>query len=796
MAFKLPKFKAFSNVDAKSRMFLLFATVALVSFAGYFVIHYFSATVGTGAAQLAEAPNNLVSVPGGDTSPEYQRTLEEENARRQSEAEAKGVGAGASAIPTVINSNVTETSCYMCPSEDNPNIEADIESLYNKGRLAREDADRLKNLAKNNVSIEEYAQALDELVRSGKLTPEEARALLEKYKKQHANTAANESAKIMDILIKGGKLPLDTANDLLALQKQGLTPAEYAAELQRLVREGKISPETAKALLAQYTQQFSKEAAKRGAFQLDQMAKAGQITPDVAKHLKELQGKNLSLADYTAEINRLVTEGKMTPAAARKLIEQYRAQKIDASASADTLGAVTDARNAMLAGLKNLVAEGKVPPDIATLLTAMQDKNVSPEEYDAMLKRLVAEGKISPETAAMLSQQYRALRKAAATAGPIGELMANGGASSDLAKRLLALQANNATREAYVAALKKAVAEGTISPDQAAALLKQYEAAITPINGLIPSIDTTIPTAGFANLQRRVQESQAPSAPAEAEFTKPQVVDRTAENQERLKRIQAYQTAMANQAQSLINTAWQVPTMRHMGGSFEGMDAAGVNSTQVTLGSGSTNAADKATKQPQTALIKSGTIIFAVLDTAVDSDYPDTPVMATLIEGPFKGARLLGKLALAQGQDKLSLNFSMMDMEAWPTTKTISAFAIDPDTARTVMASEVDHHYMERWGTIMATSFLQGYSTAITNQGTSTTGVFGTSTSHPELSAGSKFAVGLGQIGMNLNQIALQNLNRPTTVKITAGVGIGVLFTGEVTAEDPTPLKRVPVSQG
>jgi intracellular multiplication protein IcmE len=188
------------------------------------------------------------------------------------------------------------------------------------------------------------------------------------------------------------------------------------------------------------------------------------------------------------------------------------------------------------------------------------------------------------------------------------------------------------------------------------------------------------------------------------------------------------------------------------------------------------------------SIIKAGTIYFAVLDTAVDSDYPDTPVMATIVQGPFQGSKVLGKLALAQGQDKLSLNFTLMDKDNWEEAKSISAFAIDPDTARTVMANEVDHHYLLRYGAIMGTAFLTGYSSAITEAGTSTTGIFGTSSTHPELSPTSKIAVGLGQVGTTLGAAAQTYVNTPATVKIHAGVSIGILFTAPVTEDQ----KKVP----
>ncbi len=176
-----------------------------------------------------------------------------------------------------------------------------------------------------------------------------------------------------------------------------------------------------------------------------------------------------------------------------------------------------------------------------------------------------------------------------------------------------------------------------------------------------------------------------------------------------------------------------------------------------------------------------------MLDTAVNSDYPDTPVMATIVDGQFKSAKLLGKLMTAKnvaGQlDKVSLNFTLMNLDDWPASRTVTAYAIDPDTARLVMASQVDYHYAKRFGAIMATSFLQGYASAITTSGgTTTTGIFGTSTQSAALSPQQKIAVGLGQMGQTLGSTTQNYVNIPPTVKVDSGVGLGILFMADVTS--------------
>ena len=112
-------------------------------------------------------------------------------------------------------------------------------------------------------------------------------------------------------------------------------------------------------------------------------------------------------------------------------------------------------------------------------------------------------------------------------------------------------------------------------------------------------------------------------------------------------------------------------------------------------------------------MIKSGTVLFAVLDTAVNSDNLNSLVGATIAEGKYKGAKLNGKLTTIKNEseqlNRFNLNFTAMKINGWPKTINIIAYAIDPDTARTVLASKVDYNYLQRYKTILAASFLQSY---------------------------------------------------------------------------------------
>lgn len=737
MAIKLPSLKFFSNTDAKSRVFILFAALIAVIFVIFFVVRYLKGDESTvGASRVAAPPPGLQSVPGDKLTPEYYRAVMQANEQKAQQAKMTGE----SAVPTLVNiPNPSQQSVFqppqqnctvLCPSPDDANVANDINDLVKSGKLSQKDADALLALAKSNVSVDEYAAALAEMVRQGKLTPEQARQLLAQYKKQHQNSLLSESGRTMDALIKSGQLPLDVANQLLALQKSGATPAQYAEELNRLAAEGKISTQTAAQLLAQYTQQKASEATKKGIYDLKQLAKSGAITPDVANQLADMLSKNVPVDQYASALQRLVAEGKITPAQAAKLLADYKAKR---AAFGGAVGA-----------LEALIQQQEI-------------------ECQNDLKKIG--GKADPKNLPPSCVKLNELKAAA--------------------ERLMNLQSNNASPAAYAEELKRMVQAGLISPQGAASLMQYYEATSSSV-GVAPGISTSLPTsADFARLQQAIQ-SQPASTNVQVnqdQFADVEAKSELQSSQLRQQRVQQLQEAMSGQAQTLI-AAWQPPKMEHKAGTPPTptkSDSGSGGKKSAGDGDGKTNAAASGDDDAR-PLIKSGTIYFAVLDTAVDSDYPDTPVLVTIVDGPFKGAKLLGRVTLAEGKDRVSLNFNMMDMESWPKTKAVTAFAIDPDTARTVMASSVDHHYLMRYGSLFASSFLQGYAQGVQNAGTSTTGIFGTSTQNPKLSFGNNLAVALGQVGTTFNGVVQGYVNTPTTVKVNAGVGLGILFMADVTA--------------
>ena len=181
-------------------------------------------------------------------------------------------------------------------------------------------------------------------------------------------------------------------------------------------------------------------------------------------------------------------------------------------------------------------------------------------------------------------------------------------------------------------------------------------------------------------------------------------------------------------------------------------------------------------------MIKAGAILFATLNTSINSDRPG-PVMATIVAGKYKGAKLLGTLQTTSDYQRVVLTFNTMSMPNWPSTVGINAVAINPDTARTALASNVDNHYLLRYSALFASSFMQGIGSAVQNSGQTTVNNAGTtSQTFSNLSTGEKVLVGLGQVGKSAGSAAQKVFNKHPTVTVMAGVGLGILYTKDVAA--------------
>lgn len=239
-----------------------------------------------------------------------------------------------------------------------------------------------------------------------------------------------------------------------------------------------------------------------------------------------------------------------------------------------------------------------------------------------------------------------------------------------------------------------------------------------------------------------------------------------------LENFMRQQQAMMKQQANTLFTAWaQIPSQQYVQGEVP------KNAQELTAAEKKERATAAALKDVD--VYKAGMVIFAVLDSEVNSD-ENAPAMATIIHGPLKGSKIIGNFSRVD--KKVLLQFSVLSVPKLTNSISVNAVAVDPNTAKTALASSVDNHYMLRYGTMFATSFISGLAGAVQNSGArtdSTQGV-GTSTTMPTLDMMQKLLVGLGAVGQQFGAAMAPNINIPPTIKVKAGTSIGLLLMSDL----------------
>jgi intracellular multiplication protein IcmE len=236
---------------------------------------------------------------------------------------------------------------------------------------------------------------------------------------------------------------------------------------------------------------------------------------------------------------------------------------------------------------------------------------------------------------------------------------------------------------------------------------------------------------------------------------------------------QQMQGSMGTQASQLF-AAWTSPNQQYVAGTPD------LNRLGAGLG-GALSGSPAGARAPA---VKAGTIMYAVLLTAVNSDEPG-PVLAEIVQGKFKGARLMGTLS-NQGQ-KVLLAFNTLTLPKLSESIAINTVAIDENTARTALSSDTDNHYFLRYGTLFASAFIQGYGESFINSAPNyNISLFPPAPDNQpqknNLSPRDRVFVGLGKVGQQYSSVLRGVFNTPPTVKVFSGTPMGILFLSDLAA--------------
>ncbi len=183
-----------------------------------------------------------------------------------------------------------------------------------------------------------------------------------------------------------------------------------------------------------------------------------------------------------------------------------------------------------------------------------------------------------------------------------------------------------------------------------------------------------------------------------------------------------------------------------------------------------------ATASTPTLTLKTGDMLYAIVDIGVNSDVPSA-VMATVATGTYKNMRLIG--SFQRFEERLVLTFSRAILASGQSVQ-LEAYAVDPRTTEASVASSVDTHFFSRWGGLIASSFLAGLGEATQMSGAESTTTYPYSTSSNILfntySLEEQMLIAAGSVGEKASEVFEKNFDRVPTVYLESGSAIGVLI--------------------
>ncbi len=302
-------------------------------------------------------------------------------------------------------------------------------------------------------------------------------------------------------------------------------------------------------------------------------------------------------------------------------------------------------------------------------------------------------------------------------------------------------------------------------------------AAVAQTTPVIPPVTTAtpLPSQGLSAVVP-ISDDQAASLAALEKIQKRQAQQLS--QQQRAEQLSQLSAAMTAQATQLFSS-WTPPPTQLVIKAVEPQPQAGTTSTTTTQVSGTAGGKLAEMGKPPGVIIKAGTVMYGVLDTSINSD-EKSPILATVVQGELKGAKLVG--SFDRVDKKVLVSFKTLNIPGVPNSVSVDAVAIDPDTARTALASDVDNHYLLRYGGLFASSFLTGLGQAISQSGSQqSTGSGGTIVTYDELDPGQKALVALGQVGTQYAAVLGSSFTKPPTIYVDSGSGVGILFMSDAT---------------
>lgn len=187
---------------------------------------------------------------------------------------------------------------------------------------------------------------------------------------------------------------------------------------------------------------------------------------------------------------------------------------------------------------------------------------------------------------------------------------------------------------------------------------------------------------------------------------------------------------------------------------------------------------------PPKIMIRAGTIEYGQMILEANSDIPG-PVVALMASGKFSGARLIGSFQKAE-DDYLIITFNTL-VDKKGVSIPIEAYAVDPNTTLTGLATDVDQRYWQRIILPAAADFIEGLGEAVADSGTTKVTVSGDTVIEEKNDIDTKQELykGVERAAERVSDLLDEKGNKTQPlIRVAAGTPLGILFTTSVTDQD------------
>lgn len=187
----------------------------------------------------------------------------------------------------------------------------------------------------------------------------------------------------------------------------------------------------------------------------------------------------------------------------------------------------------------------------------------------------------------------------------------------------------------------------------------------------------------------------------------------------------------------------------------------------------------KVDEQVEDIIVPAGTIEYGQLLLEANTDAPG-PVMAQIVSGPLRGARVIG--SFTSTDEYITLNFSTLVLDGidYP----IQAVGIDPDSTLPGVITEIDRRYFKRVILPMAADFVQGLAEAVSDSGTTSVYISDNNVTQSTADKDSEqeVASGIEEAGDRLSELLDEEADATKPMlRVASGTPLGVLFVAPVT---------------